>query len=207
MKNLKLVEGVHRFKSEYFAPNRSLFEKLARHGQKPETLFITCADSRVMPNSITSTGPGELFTVRNVGNIVPSVEGGVIGGVAAAIQYAVEVLDVSSIIVCGHTDCGAIRAILDPESARHLEYVRRWLNEAALVPDLLAKRYSELTGRERQLAAVEENVLLQLEHLRTYDFVSNRLDEGKLTINGWVFDIEAGDVYGYDPESEQFVCT
>src|SRR5579883_1063767 len=111
----RLVAGIHQFRSEFFGKRRALFEKLAKDGQRPETLFITCSDSRVDPNLITSASPGDMFIIRNVGNIVPAVTRGVIGGVAAAIEYAVEVLNVSTIIVCGHSQCGAIDAIVHPE--------------------------------------------------------------------------------------------
>src|SRR5439155_6597105 len=121
----KLGAGIHHFQANYFASNRDLFEQLAENGQRPETLFITCSDSRVVPNLITNAAPGELFIVRNVGNIVPSAD--LPGGTAAAIQYAVEVLNVENVIICGHTQCGALKAILDPESVGHLEYVKRWL--------------------------------------------------------------------------------
>jgi carbonic anhydrase len=200
----KLAHGVHRFRSQYFARNKALFEQLAE-GQRPETLFITCSDSRVVPNLITSSSPGEMFIVRNVGNIVPAADRGVLGGVAAAIEYAVEMLEVDQIIVCGHTGCGAIDAILHPERAEHLAYVSRWLRQASNIPDIVAERYAHLGPAALQVAAVEENVLFQLENLRTYDFVASRLDSGKLVLGGWVFKIATGQVFGYDPDAEQFL--
>jgi carbonic anhydrase len=201
----KLEDGIHHFQANYFARNRQLFEQLATAGQRPETLFITCCDSRVVPNLIMTAAPGELFIVRNVGNIVPHVARGVVGGVAAAIEYAVEVLEVGHVIVCGHTDCGAIAAILHPERASHLKFVPRWLAEAARIPQLIAERYGHLEGEARMVAAVEENVLVQLENLRSFDFVTRRLDSGALKISGWVFRIASGEVFDYDPLSGQFL--
>ncbi len=200
----KLARGIHQFQANYFADNRRLFEQLAEAGQRPETLFITCSDSRVVPEIITNSAPGELFIVRNVGNIVPSVERGIIGGVAAAIQYAVEMLEVENVIVCGHTQCGAIDAIMHPERAKHLDFVSRWLEASSAIPLILAERYGDLTGEALMTAAVEENVLVQLENLRTYSFVRERLAAGKLAMNGWVFKIATGEVYDYDPAREDF---
>ena len=202
----KLEEGVHHFQANYFARNRRLFQTLTEKGQKPETLFITCSDSRVVPTLITSAAPGELFIVRNVGNIVPSVERGVLGGVSAAIQYAIEVLEIGHVIVCGHTHCGAIDAILNPERVAHLPFVSRWLAESARIPQLIEERYGHLTGDERATAAVEENVLVQLENLRSFDFIARKLDAGTLTMSGWVFSIAKGQVFDYDPHAEQFVA-
>lgn len=201
----KLEEGVHHFQATYFARNRRLFQKLSEKGQRPETLFITCSDSRVVPTLITSAAPGDLFIVRNVGNIVPSVERGVLGGVSAAIQYAIEVLEIDNVIVCGHTHCGAIDAILHPERVKHLPFVSRWLAESSRIPQLIEERYGHLTGEARITAAVEENVLVQLENLRTFDFVARRLDSGTLKMSGWVFNIGTGDVFDYDPVSGQFL--
>jgi carbonic anhydrase len=201
----KLEAGIHHFHANYFASNRELFERLAEVGQQPETLFITCSDSRVVPNLITNAAPGELFIVRNVGNIVPAVEHGILGGVSAAIEYAVEVLEVETVIVCGHTNCGAIDAILHPERVRHLPLVKRWLAESADIPKLITERYGYLDGEARILAAVQENVLLQLENLRSFDFVARRLEAGKLKMSGWVFRIATGEVFDYDPHSEQFM--
>jgi len=201
----RLAKGIHRFRSDYFRSRRAFFEKLASDGQRPETLFITCSDSRVVPNLITSSAPGELFIVRNVGNIVPAVNRGVIGGVAAAIEYAVQVLEVSNIVVCGHTQCGAMDAVVHPERVRHLSFVSRWLDEAGSIPRILEERYGELDPEQRMNAAVQENVLTQLENLRTYDFIARRLDKGDLHIMGWVFRIATGEVFEYDPTTEQFL--
>jgi carbonic anhydrase len=202
----RLEKGIHRFRSEYFRTRRAFFEKLASDGQRPETLFITCSDSRVVPNLITSSSPGELFIVRNVGNIVPAVHRGVIGGVAAAIEYAVQVLEVGNIVVCGHTQCGAMDAVVHPERVRHLSFVARWLDEAGSIPRILEERYGELDPEQRMNAAVQENVLTQLENLRTYDFIARRLDKGDIHIMGWVFRIGTGEVFEYDPTTEQFLA-
>lgn len=201
----KLHEGIHHFQANFFASNRDMFAQLATAGQRPETLFVTCCDSRVVPNLITNAAPGELFIVRNVGNIVPSVGRGVIGGVSAALEYAVEVLEVGNVIVCGHTNCGAIEAILNPSQVAHLPLVARWLAESARIPELITERYGDLSGEERRLAAVEENVLVQLENLRSFPFVARRLAAGTLKMNGWVFKIATGEVFDYDPVSGQFL--
>src|SRR6185503_4809612 len=157
----KLVKGIHSFQRGFFASHRSLFEQLAETGQQPETLFITCSDSRVVPNLITNAAPGELFIVRNVGNVVPTMD--LPGGTAAAIQYAVEVLNVENIIICGHTQCGAVQAILHPEGMEKLEYLKRWLAQTSNVRKVIEERYSDLGPEDRAIAAVQENVLTQLE--------------------------------------------
>jgi carbonic anhydrase len=201
----KLEAGIHKFHANYFPRHRRLFETLAETGQRPETLFMTCSDSRVVPTLITSAAPGELFIVRNVGNIVPSVERGFVGGVSAAIEYAVEVLQVGHVIVCGHTGCGAIDAILHPERVQHLPFVSRWLAASSSIPRLIEERYGHLDGEAQMAAAVQENVLVQLENLRSFDFVARRLDAGTLNMSGWVFKIATGEVFDYDPISAQFL--
>ena len=199
----KLVKGIHSFQRGFFANHRELFQQLATAGQQPETLFITCSDSRVDPNLITNSAPGELFIVRNVGNVVPNRD--LPGGTAAAIQYAVEVLNVENVIVCGHTQCGALKAILDPESVAHLDYVSRWVKSTIDVKKLIDEKYEHLIGDERLNAAIQENVLAQIEHLRQYSFVADRMDAGKLQVNGWVFDVGRGEVYDYDPDIGEFL--
>jgi carbonic anhydrase len=202
----KLARGAHAFRANYFATHRALFEQLATNGQRPETLFITCSDSRIDPNLLTGASPGELFIIRNVGNVVPSVARGLMGGVAAAIEYAVRVLEVENVIVCGHTGCGAIDAILHPERVAHLKYVTPWLAEAESIRTMMAsEHYAHLDEEARVTAAIEENVLVQLENIRTFDFVADRLDRGLLKMNGWVYKIATGEVFDYDPHAEQFV--
>ncbi len=170
----KLVDGVHHgFEQTTSNKNRELFRTLAERGQRPETLFITCSDARVDPNLITDSAPGDLFIVRNVGNIVPQLA--LPGGTSAALEYAVEVLEVSNIVVCGHTFCGAIQALLDPARVEGLPYVQRWLSQAVRLREIVGERYADLEGTARWTAAAEENVLVQLENLREFPFVARRL--------------------------------
>jgi len=199
----KLVKGIHSFRTGYFASHRQLFEQLASVGQTPETLFITCSDSRVVPNLITNAPPGELFIVRNVGNVVPRTD--LPGGTAAAIEYAMEVLKVENVIVCGHTQCGAMQAILHPEAVENLTYLKRWLRQTDGVRKLIQERYSHLDEDARMTAAVEENVLAQLENLREYPFIAERLEAHTLRMSGWVFDLARGEVFDYDPERGEFL--
>jgi carbonic anhydrase len=199
----KLVDGVHEFQAKYFARHRDLFRNLAERGQRPQAVLITCADSRIVPNLITNTQPGDLFTVRNVGNIVPHPT--MPGGTAAAIEYAVEILQVPDVIVCGHTHCGAIQALLDPPSMDRIPLVKRWLAQNERVRDIVRERYGHLEGPARTTAAVEENVLVSLENLRTFPFIADRLASGALRMSGWVFKIETGQVFEFDPRSGQFV--
>ncbi len=201
----KLVRGVHKFQSNYFARHKQLFHQLATVGQQPETLFITCSDSRVVPHLITSAAPGELFILRNIGNVVPPYDPANAGATTAALEYAVCVLKVANIIVCGHTQCGAMNALLNPDTLRELPYVSRWLRHTARLRDLIATRYTHLQGDERLTAAAEENVLVQLEHLRGYPFIAKALDEQRLQMNGWVFKIATGQVFDFDPEHEEFL--
>jgi carbonic anhydrase len=198
----RLVEGVHSFQEHYFAKHRALFKQLADKGQRPETLFITCSDSRVDPSLLTSADPGELFTVRNVGNIVPHVT--LPGGTAAAIEYAVEVLEVVNIVVCGHTHCGAIQAVLNPATMAKLPFVQKWLSQTERVRSIVRDRYAHLSGPELVTAAVQENVLVQLEHLREFPFIAERLERGAMQLSGWIFKIETGGVFEYDPTAGQF---
>jgi len=199
----KLVRGIHSFQAGFFASHRELFEQLATAGQNPETLFITCSDSRVVPNLITNAPPGELFIVRNVGNVIPRSD--LPGGTAAAIEYAVEVLNVENVIVCGHTQCGAMRAILNPEQMDRLPFVKRWLAQTERVRHIVEQRYADLDAESRLTAAVQENVLSQLENLKEYPFVAERLEAGTLRVNGWVFDLARGEVFDYVPDLMEFV--
>lgn len=198
----KLVAGIHQFQTGIFRSQRELFERLAR-SQAPETLFITCADSRVNPNLITQTDPGELFILRNAGNIVPPYGTG--GGEEASIEMALSKLAIQDIILCGHSGCGAMEGLLADSGHEDLPAFSAWLKHAAATRLIMREMYSHLEGDARLTAAVEENVLVQLENLRTHPVVAAGLASGRLKLHGWVYKIRTGEVFAYEPESSQFV--
>ena len=198
----KLIQGIHEFQKDHFESLKGLFEQLA-HGQDPDTLFITCSDSRIDPNLLTKSQPGDLFILRNAGNIIPPYGTG--GGEAATVEYAVAVLKVNHIIICGHAHCGAVQALLQPESVSSLPDVASWLRHAETTRRILRENYSHLEGEQLLNVAVQENVLVQLEHLRTLPAVASRLVRGDLHLHGLVYKIETGDVFAYDRDRGQFV--
>jgi len=199
----KLVQGIHQFQANIFSSQRELFERLA-DGQDPDALFITCSDSRINPNLITQTNPGDLFILRNAGNIIPP-HGAANGGEGATIEYAVAALGIQDIIVCGHSHCGAMMGLLDPKGLDDMPAVGAWLAHAEATRRIIKEKYSELSNSALLTATVEENVLVQLEHLRTHPAVAAGLARGKLKLHGWVYKIETGQVFAYDPERGQFV--
>ena len=200
----QLIRGIHQFQNEDFASLESLFQQLAER-QTPETLFITCSDSRIDPNLLTGSRPGDLFILRNAGNIVPP-HAALASGEAATIEYAVAALGVKDIIVCGHTHCGAMNGLLHPEQVAALPAVSGWLEHAATTRRIIADHYSHLPEDRKLVAAIEENVLVQLEHLRTLPAVASRLRRGDLHLHGWVYKIETGEVFGYELASQTFVA-
>lgn len=203
----RLIEGVHKFRDHEFGNYRKLFRKLSQEGQNPHTLFITCSDSRVLAELITQSKPGDLFVVKNVGNIVPpsSVTGDT-NSTAAAIEFAVENLRVSDIVICGHSQCGAISALLGQTSVTDATpHLRDWLKLAAPVLEMLKKDYTHLPeGVARENAAAEENVLFGLDNLHSYPCVQDRLMDGSLRLHGWFFKIATAELFAYDPEKRQF---
>jgi carbonic anhydrase len=199
----KLVAGIHHFQSNIFKSERAFFEQMAE-GQTPETLFITCSDSRINPNLLTNTAPGELFILRNAGNIIPPW-GPANGGESATIEYAVRVLKVEDIIVCGHSHCGAMQGLLDPASVDALPAVKQWLGHASETRRIVHENYGDLEAEALSMVTIQENVLAQLENLRTHPSVAERVHEGALHLHGWVYKIETGEVFTYDSESEQFM--
>ena len=198
----KLVHGIHRFQSEHFVANRELYARLS-HGQSPETLFITCSDSRINPTLLTQSEPGELFIIRNAGNIVPPAGAGG-DGEEASLEFAVAGLGVKDIVICGHSQCGAMKALVDPSKSEGLPAVRRWLRHAEATRRIITENYPHLHGDARGMAAVQENVLVQLESLRTHPSVAVRMGRGDLRLHAWVFKIETGEVFAYQPTEGQF---
>ena len=199
----KLVEGIHHFRAAVFSSQRELFERLAS-GQQPETLLITCSDSRVNPNLITQTEPGELFILRNAGNLVPA-HGAPIGGEMATVEFAVVGLRVRDIIVCGHSHCGAVKALLNPgDISESMPAMCAWIKHAEATRRVVKVKYRGLDAADLLNAAIQENVLQQLENLRTHPAVAARLAYGDLKLHGWVYKIETGEVFAYDPRRGQF---
>jgi carbonic anhydrase len=195
----KLLKGVHQFQTDYFSTHREMFEQLSE-GQHPRILFITCCDSRIDPNLITQTEPGELFIIRNIGNIIPPY-GATTGSEGAAIEYAVEALDIKDIIVCGHSHCGAVKGLLQLGNlTEQMPLVYDWLKYAEATRLIIKENYQDYEGEALLNAAIEENVLTQIENLRTYPVVHAKLYKGQLNIHAWVYKIETGGVFVYSAE-------
>ena len=200
----KLINGVHHFHDSVFATKKRFYERLV-DGQRPLALFITCSDSRICPNLMTQTDPGELFILRNAGNIVPAF-GSDQGGEAATIEFAVAVLGVRDIIICGHSHCGAMSALLEPKNVEDLPSVQGWLRHAAATRRIVKENYGHVEGdKARLMITVEENVLVQLENLRTHPCVASALAGDRLKLHGWVYKLDTGEVFAYEVEHGQFL--
>jgi carbonic anhydrase len=205
-----LLDGYARFRANVFPKRAELFRSLAE-SQNPSTLFITCADSRVVPDMITQSNPGDLFICRNAGNIVPSY-GDTTGGVTATIEYAVMALGVENIIVCGHSDCGAMKAVLSGKKHEGMPAVDAWLKHSAMAMEVL-RQHGVHDGNEVQLvspadrlrALTRANVMSQLAHLQTHPSVAAKLNNGRMNLYGWVYEIHSGQIQSYDPEVGRFV--
>jgi carbonic anhydrase len=204
----RLLEGVQRFHDNEFPRDHVIFEHLAS-GQHPHTLFITCADSRIVPELITQTAPGELFVCRNIGNIVPPYSDSSCEA-SAVIEYACTELRVSEIVVCGHSDCGAMKGLQTPAATEHMPAVTAWLRNAAAVRDMVQAARPEFAGAgfggpEDVQALVEQNVRAQLANLRTHPSVAARIADRSVEIHGWVYDIGAGAIGVFDAEQRELL--
>ena len=199
----RFAAGVVRFQNNVYPGKQDLFEELSQ-GQSPEALFITCSDSRIETAMITQTEPGQLFHARNAGNIVPPHTEHT-GGMTAAIEYAVAVLQVPHIVVCGHTGCGAMNGAMHPEGLDGLDHVRKWLAYSKSAVDIVDELAPNGTPEDRMQMLIEQNVLVQLQHLRTHPSVARRLAKGDLELHGWVYDIRTGDVSAFDEAQNKFI--
>jgi carbonic anhydrase len=199
----KLLRGIKDFQGRVFDPNRELFRKLANR-QTPLAMFITCSDSRVVPDLITRTDPGDLFTLRNAGNLVPPFGDG--GGEGATIEYAIKALEIRDVVICGHSQCGAMQALWNPRLEEVFPTVAAWVNKASAVRERVVRKYGELSPAERLDATVQENVLMQLENLRTHPAVQAAIDQGLLRLHGWVYSIATGEMLAYDKATDSFGC-
>lgn len=198
----EIIDGFLKFQRDAFPERAELFKSLASR-QSPSTLFISCSDSRMVPELVTQREPGDLFVIRNAGNIVPSY-GPEPGGVSASVEYAVAVLKVTDIVICGHSDCGAMTAIALCSCLDHVPAVKHWLqyaDSAKVVNDAREHR----DPQAKTAAMVHENVIAQLANIQTHPAVRLALDEGRLSLHGWVYDIETGDIAAYDGNARAFI--
>jgi carbonic anhydrase len=194
--------GAIKFQREVFPEKQEMFERLST-GQSPEALFITCSDSRIETAMITQTDPGDLFICRNAGNIVPPHTNQT-GGMTASIEFAVGALRVPNIVVCGHTECGAMKGAMNRAGLDHLPHVREWLGFAQGAVDIVETLGGGQTPEQKMRMLLEQNVMLQLQHLRTHPTVAVALASKTITLHGWVYDIKTGGVSAYDEASESW---
>lgn len=198
----KLIDGNFKFQLDEVHSNPEYFKELSK-GQSPDTLFITCSDSRIVPHMLTQTEPGELFMLRNAGNIVPTHESGNCSE-AATIEYAITALDINDIIVCGHSHCGAMHGLMHPEKLDDLPAVREWLKHAENTRRQVEHECADLDEDERLMEAVKINVLAQIDNLRNIPVINAKLAQNQIQIHGWVYMIDSGEVLSYDWEIKQF---
>jgi carbonic anhydrase len=198
-----LIKGIHKFENEVFDSKIELFKRLEK-GQNPGVLFITCSDSRIDPSLITQTEPGDLFIIRNAGNIIPAY-GNHVSGEMAAIEFALDGLGVKDIIVCGHSHCGAMKGLLKPQIVENLPAMRNWLLNAETTKRVVFDHYKHLEGDELLMATIEENVLMQIEHLKTHPAVATRIARNEIRLHAWVYKFETGKIFKYEQASGQYV--
>lgn len=198
----QIIDGFLKFQADVYPSQKKLFEQLAT-GQKPKALFVTCSDSRVVPELFTQQSPGDLFVIRNAGNIVPSY-GPEPGGVSASVEYAVSVLKISDIVICGHSNCGAMAAITSGQPLDKLPAVSQWLKHADSAKAIVCSQTHEV-DRERADALVRQNVIAQLANIRTHPSVALALSQKALKLHGWVYDIEKGSIDALDGHTGNYV--
>ncbi|RXH54874.1 carbonic anhydrase [Granulicella sibirica] len=200
----QLKDGIRKFRTEVYPEQADAFQHAASTPQTPHALVITCADSRIDAETITSSSTGDIFITRNIGNLVPAY-GEMLGGVSAVIEYAVSALKVKHIVICGHSDCGAMKALLKPESLEALPTVKTWMNNAAAALSVAKSLESpEESPADKLKRLTEENVLLQMQHLRTHPSVAGAMAREELTISGWVYDIGTGQIRITEDGSRNF---
>jgi len=200
----ELIGRVFSFEKQVFPDQSNLYSRLASHGQSPKALMISCADSRIVPEHIMQAQPGDLFVCRNAGNIVPPFAQAN-GGVSSTVEYAVMALKVRDIIVCGHSDCGAMKAIGKEDVLATMPNVAAWLRHSSAAAKVVDDCYGHLEGAERVRAVTLENIVAQIAHLRTHPSVAAGIARGEIALHGWYVDIHAGTVLGLDGETNRFV--
>ncbi|MYM27564.1 carbonic anhydrase [Duganella sp. CY15W] len=201
----KFISGFNRFQQQYFNENPDLYGNL-RAGQRPGTLLIGCCDSRVDPVLLTGSDPGDMFVVRNIANLVPPCTPTASAGVSSAIEFAVCELEVERIIVLGHARCGGIRAVMAPKPVqRETDFVGQWMRIAQPVAERVRRDLAHRSSEEQHHACELASILLSLDNLLTYPWLKRRVDQGKLKLHGWYFDLESGALMAYSARQQQFL--
>jgi carbonic anhydrase len=201
----KLINGIVEFRKNLTEENRTLFAKLAL-GQKPDALFIACSDSRVVPNLFASTNPGDVFVLRNIGNLIPAANSASQeNSVQAALEFSIFSLNIADIIVCGHSECGAMQSISQGTTNACCPHLSEWLKHGEASRDKVKNGFILNPKLAKHNQVSQANVLLQLEHIASYPFIQERLEKKQLRLHGWWFDIAQADVYCYEESVNQFV--
>jgi len=201
----KFVRGFTRFQQQYFSEEHELYQAL-REGQHPTTLLIGCCDSRVDPMLLTGSGPGDMFVVRNIANLVPPCTPDAPPGVSSAIEFAICNLEVARVIVLGHAKCGGIRALMSPQQeARETDFVERWMRIAAPVRERVKRDLAHKTLEEQHTACEQASILQSLDNLLTYPWLKRKVEQGRLVLHGWYFDIDHGALMAYSARQQRFL--
>ncbi|MCX4189997.1 carbonic anhydrase [Methylophaga sp. OBS3] len=202
-----LIEGFERFKARYFGDDQGLYDSM-KTGQPAKTLMVACCDSRVDPAILTDCDPGDLFTVRNVANLVPPCENDQHHhGTSSAIEFAVKGLGVENIIVMGHANCGGIKGLWESEDLNDSQFIHRWVSIAQEAKEWVKSNHADQSDAVQLKACEQRAVLVSLQNLLGFDFVKERVESGSITLHGWYFDLTAGELLSYNPTTDKFENT
>ncbi len=199
----ELASRHQKFREQIFPSHKDEFLNLANK-QQPQVLLITCSDSRIAPELILQSKPGDLFVCRNIGNMVPPY-GEMLGSITAVIEYAVGALQIKAVVICGHSDCGAMKGLLHPEKVQDLHAVSAWLRNGQSARQIAMESHPGVNEDKLLEFLTEENVIAQLQHLETHTTVASRLRRGDLELYGWIYKIHTGEIWNYDAAQERFV--
>lgn len=201
----RLIEGFSRFREKHFAQNDALFRKLVEQGQAPKTLVVACCDARVDPALILDCAPGDLFVIRNVANLVPPAESqGHYHGTSAALEFGVRKLDIEHIIVLGHAHCGGIRALMEGDMQVENTFISEWMGIADAAREQVNREFADADSAAHHRACEQQAIMVSLDNLMTFSWICERVKQGTLALHGWYFDIERGELLGYDAATGQF---
>jgi carbonic anhydrase len=199
-----LVEGFQRFRERHFAKGDK-FQDLVQFGQTPKALVVACCDSRVDPALVLDCAPGDLFVIRNVANLVPPAENqGHYHGTSAALEFGVRNLGVQYIIVLGHAQCGGIHALLEGSVDKNESFISGWMGIADAAREQVEREHANASNEVRHRACEQQAILVSLDNLMTFSWIRERVEQGKLALHGWYFDIERGELLGYDAATRKF---